>query len=242
VVEVGTALQGIIKIGEALTSQHGVSLKIEPIKSDANVAMHLSALRQVLITAIEKLVQSISAGQITLEVESAGDHVYLIMSGIPAATNQPPNSDLIREILAVHSGSIEAYLKGNRAGFRIELPTVNKMTVLVIDDNEDLVHFYQRYTAGTRYQIVHLAEGQDVLETVEDTRPDVIVLDVMLPDIDGWELLTDLRNRPASQKIPVIVCSVIRRAELALSLGASLYIAKPVRRRQFIEALDQVLG
>jgi len=105
-----------------------------------------------------------------------------------------------------------------------------------------LVHFYRRYTTGTRYQIVHLAEGQHALETIQEVKPDIIVLDVMLPDIDGWELLADLRQQPAAETLPIIVCSVVRRAELALSLGASLYLPKPVRRRQFIQALGQILG
>jgi CheY-like chemotaxis protein len=241
-VEVGPALQGVLKIGEALTAQHGISLKVELPEPDLTVAMHLSALRQVLITAIEKIVQSISPGQITVAAERRGGRVHLLMTGIPAATNHPPNSELIQEILAVHGGSVEAYLEENRVGFRIELPSADKMTVLVIDDNTDLVHFYQRYTSGTRYRIVHLAEGRQALDIISEIKPNIIVLDVMLPDIDGWELLTDLREQPATRMIPIIVCSVVRRAELALSLGASLYLPKPVRRREFIEALEQILN
>ncbi len=242
VVEVATAIRGVMKIGETLTSQNGVSLKVEPLASDLTVAMHPSALRQVLITAIEKLVQSISPGQVTLAVERMGDRVHLLLTGAPAATNYPPHSELIREILAVHGGSIEAYLEEDRVGFRIDMPIADKMTVLVIDDNADLVHFYRRYTTGTRYQIVHLEEGLHAQETIQEINPHIIVLDVMLPDIDGWELLTDLQEQPATKMIPIIVCSVVRRAELALSLGASLYLPKPVRRQQFIQALDQILN
>ena len=241
VVEIATALDGVMKIGQALTSQHGVSLKIEPAEPAIIVAMHPSVLRQVLITAIEKLVRSMPAGQITLAVERSQNRLKLTMTGAPAVTHQPPDSDLIREILAVHGGTVEAYLEEGRVGFHIELPTADKITVLVIDDNADLVHFYKRYTTGTRYQIVHLAEGQQALATIKDTNPDVIILDVMLPDTDGWELLTRLREQPAITT-PIIVCSVVRRAELALSLGASLYLPKPVERREFIRALDQVLS
>lgn len=241
VVEVATALQGVLKIGQALAAQHGVSLQVEPLEAGLTVAMHPSALRQVLITAIEKLVQSMAAGQIRLGGEYHGDRVQLRLTGNPAISLQPPESDLIREILAVHGGSVEAYLEGSQAGFRLELATADKVTVLVIDDNADLVHFYRRYTAGTRYQIAHLEEGQHALDTVAEIAPDIIVLDVMLPDTDGWELLTKLQEQPASQEIPIIVCSVIRRAELALSLGASLYLPKPVGQRDFIQALAQVL-
>lgn len=242
VVEVATAIAGVLKIGRALTAQHNISLQVETIEPDLTVAMHPSALRQVLITGIEKLGQSIGPGRITLAVQRSGERVHLLLSGEPAVTEQPPDSDLMREILAVHSGEIAAFLEGERVGFRLDLPTVDKVIVLVIDDNMDLVHFYRRYTTGTRYQIVHLAEGQHALETVREIKPAVIVLDVMLPDIDGWELLTDLRGQPASQMTPIIVCSVVRRAELAVSLGASLYLPKPVRRREFVEALDQILN
>lgn len=243
VVEVAPALRGVMKIGQALASQFDVSLQIEPLESDVTVAMHPSELRQVLITAIEKLVQSIiSSGQVTLVVEQKENRVHLLITGAPTATDHPPDSDLIREILAVHDGSIEAFLEEDQVGFRIELLTADKITVLVIDDNPDLVHFYRRYITGTRYQIVHLAEGRQVWETIQEVKPDLIVLDVMLPDTDGWELLTDLREQPTTKMIPIIVCSVVRRAELALSLGASLYLPKPVGRRQFIEALDQFLN
>jgi CheY-like chemotaxis protein len=242
VAEVAAALRSVIKIGQALTSQHHVSLQIEPLEADITVAMHPSVLRQVLITAVEKLVQSISAGRITLAVKRTGERVQLQVAGAPPATQHPPDSDLIREILAVHGGSIRAYLETEQVGFQIELPPADKLTVLVIDDNADLVHFYRRYTTGTRYQIVHLTEGQQALDTLTEIKPHIIVLDVMLPDIDGWELLSDLRERSATPTIPIIVCSVVRRAELALSLGASLYLPKPVGRREFIGALDQVLN
>jgi CheY-like chemotaxis protein len=77
---------------------------------------------------------------------------------------------------------------------------------------------------------------------IEAIPPDVIVLDVMLPDVDGWNLLLDLHEHPATRSIPVIVCSVVREENLAMSLGAALYLSKPVSPRQFIRALDQVLG
>ena len=103
------------------------------------------------------------------------------------------------------------------------------------------MHFYQRYVQGTRYQIVPLAEGTRIVEMVEANQPQVIVLDVMLPDMDGWELLTSLREHPATRSLPIIICSVVREEELALALGAARYVAKPVRRQEFVQALDQVL-
>jgi CheY-like chemotaxis protein len=206
------------------------------------VAMHPSALRQILFTAVEKLAQAMSSGQITLDAGREEEHVRITITGYPVTAKGPPNSDLIREILAAQGGSIEARLEDNRIFFGVELPSAGRVTVLVVDDNADLVHFYRRYIAGTRYQILHIAEGQSAFETIQNSQPDIVVLDVMLPDIDGWELLTHLRQHPATRAIPVVVCSVVRRAELALALGATLYVPKPVRRQEFIQALDRVLS
>jgi CheY-like chemotaxis protein len=135
---------------------------------------------------------------------------------------------------------VERQLQGHQVSFQVELPAARKVTVLVVDDNADLIHFYRRYLTGTRYQIVHIAEGQNLLERVGQIAPDIIVLDVMLPDMDGWELLTQLREDPLTQTTPIVVCSVVRREELALALGAAAYLSKPVRRQQFIQALEQL--
>jgi CheY-like chemotaxis protein len=127
------------------------------------------------------------------------------------------------------------------AFLHIRVPAVGKVTVLVIDDNSDLVHFYRRSLTGTRYRIAHEPTGLGAFDAVAAHRPDVIVLDVMLPDIDGWTLLTHLHENPATRSIPVLVCSVIREEELALALGAAAYLAKPVQGRQLTDALDRVL-
>jgi DNA-binding response OmpR family regulator len=121
----------------------------------------------------------------------------------------------------------------------VTLPLADEITVLVVDDNYDLVHFYRRYAAGTRYRIVHVPNGRDALVAVDAYAPGIIVLDVMLPDVDGWELLGQLHGNPASRGIPIIVCSVIREAELALELGAMQYLPKPVRRSELLAALDR---
>jgi CheY-like chemotaxis protein len=242
VADVGQTVNGIVKVGQALTEKRGISLHIGLVQPNLAVVMHPSALRQVLITAIEKVAQPMSAGEITLEVEQEEGYVKIAVAGCPVLVETPPHSDLIEEIMATQDGLFEIRLTGQRLVFEVRLPSTDKgVMVLVVDDNLDLVNFYRNYTTDTRYQIVHLSEGKHLFETVADLQPDIIVLDVMLPDVDGWELLTYLHEHPDTRAIPVIVCSVVKREELASALGATLYLPKPVRRRQFIQALDQVL-
>jgi CheY-like chemotaxis protein len=123
----------------------------------------------------------------------------------------------------------------------VTLPSVGRVTVLVVDDNLDMVRFYRRATEGTAYHIVHIGEGRALFDAIEAYAPEIVLLDVMLPDVDGWDLLMRLHENPATRSLPVIVCSVVREEELALSLGATRYLSKPVRHRTLIEALDQSL-
>jgi len=242
VADVGDTIRGVTSLARALTSKHGVGLKEGLVPPNLIAIIHPSALRQILVTAIAELVRHMTSGQITLRAERAGECVRIAIVGSPVTISTPPNDYLIRELLAVQGGSLEFHLEAGSASFCVSLPSAGKITVLVVDDNADLVHFYERYTAGTRYQIVHVPEGQRVFEIVETSAPDIIVLDIMLSDIDGWELLANLREHPVTRSIPVIVCSVVREEELAMALGAALYVPKPVRRQQFIQALDRALS
>ena len=61
----------------------------------------------------------------------------------------------------------------------------------------------------------------------------------MLPDIDGWALLSHLHENPTTHSVPIIVCSVIQQDELALALGAAICLTKPVWRSDFVRALDR---
>lgn len=242
VANIGEIIQGTIEVSRALTSKHGVGLKAVSLEPNLLTTAQTSILRPILIRAIDKLVQQISpGGEIILSAVEEGEHIKITIIGHPTTADVPPDSDFIREALSTQHGSFVVRVEDEKIICQVTLPSASKITVLVVDDNTDLVHFYRRYVAGTRYEIVHLAEGQHLFEEISDSRPDIIVLDVMLPGIDGWELLTHLHERPDTRPIPVIVCSVVRGEEMALALGAALYLQKPVRSRQFIEALDQVL-
>jgi CheY-like chemotaxis protein len=72
---------------------------------------------------------------------------------------------------------------------------------------------------------------------IPQLQPEVIILDVMMPGIDGWELLQRLKTLRETQLIPVIICSVINDPELAFALGASQYVPKPVTREALLRAL-----
>ena len=241
VADVGETIQGVIELEKGLSLQQGIALEAGAVSHGLIVLIHPSALRQVLITAIQKLAQHMATGRIVLNAFREANEVKIRIVGSPMASSQLPKSEFIQEILAAQGGSVGVYAQGDEITFELGLLPADERIVLVIDDNADLVHFYRRYAEGTRYRIVHIPEGKNAFGAIERYRPDIIVLDVMLPDVDGWSLLSQLHKHPATRHVPVVVCSVVRREELALALGASLYLPKPVRRQEFIGALDQAL-
>ena len=134
--------------------------------------------------------------------------------------------------------SVESQMIDDRLDFLVTLPSADEIIVLVIDDNADLVHFYRHHVARTRYQIVHVAEGQRAFEIIANTPPDIIVLDIMLPGVDGWELLGRLREHPALRGVPILVCTILPQERLAMTLGAAGFIRKPISRSALLAALN----
>ena len=244
VADVGAAMRDTARLARTLTREQGITLEVGSVQPDLVARIHPSALHQVLLAATGELAQG-APGTLTLSSERAGSCVRIAVTRCPARESRSYDLSLIREILAAHDGTVEVRTTDNGVSLALEMPAVSPagmVTALVVDDNTDLVSFYRAYTAGSRYEVVHVLEGKRVFQAIEATKPEVIVLDVMLPDVDGWELLTQLHGHPDTRSIPVVVCSVIRDKELALALGAAVYVPKPVRRQDFLRALDEALS
>jgi CheY-like chemotaxis protein len=119
------------------------------------------------------------------------------------------------------------------------LPIQEQIPVLLIDDNEDALDLFHRYTTGSRYRLISTKDPGDILELVKKTNPEVIVLDIMMPETNGWTVLGMLKNHPLTAKIPVMICTILPQKDLAYSLGASGFINKPINRQDFLAALNQ---
>jgi CheY-like chemotaxis protein len=122
------------------------------------------------------------------------------------------------------------------------LPRVTPTRVLVVDDNPAIQQLFERYLAPQQYDVIHARSGSEALRLAEEMQPSVITLDVMMPTMDGWQVLRALQQNPATAHIPIVVCSVLNEPEIALSLGARAYLKKPIDRLTLVETLTQVLA
>lgn len=134
-------------------------------------------------------------------------------------------------------------LEVNTAGqIVIRLPRVMPTRVLVVDDNPAIQQLFERYLAPQQYEVIHARSGSEALRLAEEAQPHIITLDVMMPTVDGWQVLRALQQNSATAHIPIVVCSVLNEPEIALSLGARAYLKKPIDRLTLVETLTQVLA
>lgn len=116
--------------------------------------------------------------------------------------------------------------------------------VLVVDDEPDITALVAYHLARAGFRVSTVANGNDALAAAADERPDVIVLDLMLPGISGLDVLQELRNRPATRDAGIIVLTA-RREESdrirGLTLGADDYLVKPFSPQELVLRVQAVL-
>ncbi|MBI4489698.1 MAG: response regulator [Deltaproteobacteria bacterium] len=120
-----------------------------------------------------------------------------------------------------------------------------KKTIMVVDDNPDIVTIVKTILEGRGYSVQCAYSGLEVFTRLEEQKPDLIILDVMLPQMDGLEVLTRLKGAPDTSSIPVILLTAKVQYEDVLGgykLGADYYITKPFTSTQLINGINLLLG
>ena len=251
-VAVDTLIRSALDTAEPMLQSSTIALEYEPSAGLPKLALQLAPTKQALLNILTVALDWLAEGRLVVRAEhQPGDrHVSLSISGygaLAAAAAAEMGAERLRvarELLGFSGGSLhhDADLAGDQVcEFRVTLPTDGQITVLAIDDNPDTLQLLERYTANTRYGLQCESDPPRSLALAEDTLPDIILLDVLLQDMDGWELLGRFRAHPELGDKPVIVCTILPQRDLALSLGAAGFLSKPLSQRQLLAALDAQL-
>jgi CheY-like chemotaxis protein len=209
----------------------------------------LATLRQAFLNVLTAAIRSVPGGSVQIALACQARQVRADITPVPPASGPRPRAEdqaesigMARQLVALSGGSL-AILPGNGSFVaRLVLPAAEGTGVLVIDDNADALLLFQRYLAGTRYAFIGVREPEQALALAQKARPRLVVLDIMLPGVDGWELLGRLREHPALLGVPIVVCSILPQEQLALTLGAAAFIRKPVGRADLLAVLGCQLG
>ena len=112
--------------------------------------------------------------------------------------------------------------------------------VVVIDDDRASLDLMSAYLSGDGVRVVRARDGKEGLDAVHRLKPVAAVLDILLPGMDGWAVLEELRADPTTQGLPVIITSIVDERSRGLAAGAGDYLVKPVGREELLSALRRV--
>ncbi|MBD1843226.1 response regulator [Cyanobacteria bacterium FACHB-63] len=118
-------------------------------------------------------------------------------------------------------------------------------TVLVVEDTLSEMELLSHYLREGGYSVVGVVSAKDALSKAIEIKPDVIITDVVMPGMSGFELCRSLKKNPETQKVPIIICTS-KGQEIdrlwGMRQGADVYITKPFTREQLIRAVRSVGG
>jgi CheY-like chemotaxis protein len=118
-------------------------------------------------------------------------------------------------------------------------------TIMVVDDNPDIITIVKTILEGKGYSVLSASSGQELLSLLTDRKPDLIILDIMMPEMDGLEVLGRLKAVTETASIPVILLTAKVQYEDVLGgykLGADYYITKPFTSTQLVNGINLLLG
>jgi CheY-like chemotaxis protein len=239
-IDVSQVLADMQTVIQALSRIHHVQVEcIVPnsliVRAD-RVILRQAVLNLITFAVTHTLDQRVEMGCYTDERETGLTISFPVQSETsPSAV--PSEFQVAVELMRVVGGQFR--MRDENAVRTITMVWSDQSTrvLLIVDDNEGLHDLYRRYLAGQSWQVIGARNGTEARQLILEKRPTVILLDVMMPEEDGWELLVAFRGTPELADIPVIICSVVNEPQLAANLGATSYLTKPVTLQSLVNAL-----
>jgi len=239
------ALPSVLSLARTLADQRKVRLTLEQSDNLPHVAVHPVAFRQMVLNLLTVAIAEVSCDQVAVRAYPLRSDVEIRVLGSAASSDTQPvseqkaaNLEMVQRLVSLCGGTFDLSADSQPFCATLRLPAVGQLSVLLVDDNADTLRLLERYASGTRYHIIGLQDPGQVLGQAEILCPQIIVLDVMMPQMDGWAVLELLRHHASTAHIPIIVCTILSQEKLALALGAAAFVRKPVTREAFLAALN----
>jgi CheY-like chemotaxis protein len=244
---------------------HSVLSLIDPLLTTKNIHVQVrlpaptpvfwtnrSAIRQVLIMLISTIIREATGGAMEVIGKLRGDRLrlelckaHLVMAQPASQNTEVPDDDRTTLAKLARDAGIDIKIDSHPDDcncIELFLPVSSRQRVLLVDDSADNIALTERFLAKSPYDLVTVLRAEDALLQAQTLQPSCIILDVMMPGRDGWEILALLKSHPETIHIPVVVCSVLRNQDLARALGATATLPRPHTPNQLLETLHSVIA
>jgi CheY-like chemotaxis protein len=244
-VDLRLVLESAVSDAQVLGLPRQIHIALSTSPQQIMLDVDRTLLRQTILWITSQLIEHAMPGShLRLLYEFVYGQGQIIFEFDESAVNVPALHAILSEepTLATFVRTLEASLDYQPSPdcFRLILAIpLRQSTILVVDDNPDLVDLFRRYLTDQPYSLLAAEQGKQALQLARQSHPSLIVLDVMLPGQDGLEILQNLKTQVTTKRIPVLICSVLNVREIALSLGADAFLAKPPSQTDFLRVLDQ---
>jgi len=233
-------LQKAVTSIQSLIDQYRAQINLQVDDDAVLPASDIAVLRQTIIWIISRLIiEAPPCNHFTLSFlnhDTEGEFSFC-----NAEYPYPPQiiqQETLQNLVQAMEGRVEMHIAiGERGKICLYVP-LHKRSILIIDDNPDAIALFRHYLTGSGYRILTADEDEQALRLARESSPDLIILDVLLPQQDGWEILQHLKNHISTRHIPVLICSVLDSPELAHVLGADGFLHKPPGESEFLAALS----
>lgn len=248
IVRLGAAVEDAIELVAALAARRGVRIDYLDAPVSLEVIATPTVLRQLLLNVLGYLIDAQAPKELQIDVVERGTSGEIYLRAIePCGTASPRGaaSSALQTARRLAEGQ-EATLwiessDPESPAIHLRFATTAAPLVLVVDDNPGLAGLFRRFLHGAEVRLIQARNGSHARTLARQLRPDVVILDLMMPVQDGWDLFRSLRADARTAAIPVVACSVLPERELALSLGVDGFLAKPVTAESLAAALSRYL-
>jgi CheY-like chemotaxis protein len=234
-------VSGVLATLQPVAANHNIQLinqvpdDLPPIRADRVLLRQglMGVLSFAFSRATEGSVMMMGevAEVVNLRIKASGQTGGPARGGVSLAVSQ--------KLIAGLGGLVEVVSPANPWQVNISLPLAQTVPILVMDDNAGLLELFRRYLAGRPYHLIEVHSLAEAIAQTRELQPQLVMLDIMMPEQDGWEVLQQLRAAPETTHLPIIICSVLVEPEIATALGASDYLPKPVTQDALLTKLEQ---
>ncbi len=228
---------------QVVAEQRGIRIEVGEMPAPFTLNASQPVFRQLLIYLLNELIGETSpGGRLNIAFELAADEPALSISSEALQVHGPEFCARLRE-----DGTARELMKHLKAALswvdenaQINLTFRREVhNILIVDDNPDTVSLFKRYLVNQPYRLLSAAGEREAWAIAQGGPLMCIILDVMLPGKDGWQILQSYKSHPATADTPVLICSVLEMEDLANSLGADGYLKKPPARAELLSILSQ---